>query len=286
VRNNFDIDAYVQYGKKVAAAVIELSKTDGASNAAVPYTPLGEGYWEPTAPAYAAAAVPGWANNRTILPGSTNNTTPAAPLVFSKEAGSPFYNMVKELYDISQTLTAEQTATALYYRDNPGFGGGHYLSIIKQVLEQENPQLDFTALVFTKASIAIVDAGIGCWKAKYQYNQERPITYIRDVLGYPNWNALFGTPNFPDFPSGHSTIAGSFTEILASLFGSHYSFTNHTYDYLGMAPRSFNSFDELAKEIGDSRVYAGIHYTYSCVAGRKQGEKIGQNILNKLKFKK
>jgi len=33
-------------------------------------------------------------------------------------------------------------------------------------------------------------------------------------------------------------------------------------------------------------VYAGIHYTYSCVAAREMGNKIGQNILNKLHFKK
>ena len=99
--------------------------------------------------------------------------------------------MVKEVYDISQTLTPEQTAIALYYRDNPGFGGGHYLSILKQVLEQEQPQLDFTAVAFAKASIAIVDAGIGCWKTKFTYNVERPITFIRNILGYTTWNPLF-----------------------------------------------------------------------------------------------
>jgi len=30
--------------------------------------------------------------------------------------------MVKEVYDISQTLTPEQTATAFILSDNPGFG--------------------------------------------------------------------------------------------------------------------------------------------------------------------
>jgi len=284
---NHEFQGSVQFGKAVAQLIFDWSKTDGAANANAPYTlPVGPGLWVPTPPALAAPFGPYWGNNRLMVTGSLNGSTQPAPPSYSTDPTSDYYKMVKEVYDISQSLTPEQTAIGLYYRDNPGFGGAHYLSILRQILEQEQPRLDFTAIAFTKASIAIVDAGIGCWKAKYQYNQERPITYIRDVLGYPNWNALFGTPNFPDFPSGHSTIAGSFTEILASLFGSHYSFTNHTYDYLGMAPRSFNSFDELAKEIGDSRVYAGIHYTYSCVAGRKQGEKIGQNILNKLKFKK
>ena len=55
---------------------------------------------------------------------------------------------------------------------------------------------------------------------------------------------------------------------------------------MAMAPRSFNSFDELTQEIGTSRVYAGIHYRISCERAALQGKKIGQNIENKLKFLK
>ena len=98
--------------------------------------------------------------------------------------------------------------------------------------------------------------------------------------GHPEWNTLFDTPPFPDFPSGHSTIVGSFGEILKGFFGNNYHFTNHAYDYLCMAPRSYNSFDELAKEIGDSRVYAGIHYRYSCEKGCEQG-RLGLHFTNK-----
>jgi hypothetical protein len=146
--------------------------------------------------------------------------------------------------------------------------------------------LDFTAYAFAKASIAIIDAGIGCYKIKYQYNQMRPIKYIREVLGQTTWNPVFPTPNFPDFPSAHSTIAGSFGEIMEDLFGSDYSFTDHTYDYLGMAPRNYASFDALVQEIGDSRLYAGIHYRLSCESGAQQGKKIGQNINHTVKFLK
>jgi hypothetical protein len=190
------------------------------------------------------------------------------------------------VYDISQTLTPEQTATALYYRDNPGFGGGHYLSIVKQVLEQENLQLDSTAIVFAKASIAIIDAGIGCWKTKYTYNLERPITYIRNILGHATWSPLFPTPNFPEWTSGHAAIAGAVAETLTGFFGNNYHLTNHTYDYLGMAPRTYTSFYRMAQDISDSRVYAGIHYSKSCAEGTVQGIKIAQNINSRLKFLK
>jgi hypothetical protein len=277
----------VQFGKSIAQLIFDWSKTDGSADANAPYTPpVGPGLWVPTPPALAAPFGPYWGNNRLMVQGSLDGSTPLAPPVYSTDPSSDYYKMVKEVYDISQTLTPEQTAIALYYRDNPGFGGGHYLSILRQVLQQENPQLDFTAMAFAKVSIGIVDAGIGCWKIKYQYNQERPITYIRGVLGYSTWNSLFPAPNFPDFTSAHSAIAGVFSAILTDLLGNNYHFTDHSYDYLGMAPRPYDSFDALAQEIGAARLYAGIHYRISCERGVKVGGIIGQNINNKLKFKK
>jgi hypothetical protein len=275
----------VQFGKTVAQLVFDWSKNDGASEANNPYSPpVGAGLWAPTPPAYAAAFGPYWGNNRLMVTGSLAGSEPAAPPAFSTDPSSDYYQMVKEVYDVSQSLTAEQTAIALFFRDNPGYGGGHYLSILKQIFEQEQLQLDFTAYAFAKSCIAIIDAGIGCWKTKYQYNQERPIRYIREVLGHPSWNPLFPTPNFPDFPSGHADIAGALSEILTGLFGTNYHFTDHSYDYLGMAPRSYNSFNEMVDEIGISRVYAGIHYRISCERGAWQGKKIGQNTNQKLHF--
>ncbi len=285
--DNEEFQRSVDFGKAVAQEVFNWSKNDGASNANAPYTPpVGPGLWAPTPPAFAAAFGPYWGNNRLMVANSLNGVAPQAPPAYSEDPSSDFYNMVKEVYDVSQALTSEQTAIAVYYRDNPGFGGGHYLSTLKQVLVQENPQLDFTAYAFAKVSIGIIDAGIGCFKTKYQYNQERPIKYIREVLGHPSWNPVFPTPNFPDFTSAHSTIAGAFGEIMKGLFGSNYHFTDHTYDYLGMPPRSFTSFDAMVKEIGDSRVYAGIHYRLSCERGAQQGRKIGKNINKTVKFLK
>ena len=275
------------FGKAVAQLVFDWSKTDGASHASDPYPlPAGPGLWVPTPPAFAPATAPYWGKNRLMVPGSLTGSTPVAPPAYSTDPSSDFYKMVKEVYDVSQTLTPEQKAIGLYYRDNPGYGGGHYLSILMQVLIQEKSSLDFAALAYAKAGIACVEAGIGCWQIKYQYNIERPITYIAGVLNYPSWTPLFATPAFPEYASGHATVAGSFTKVMTSLFGEHYHFTNHTYDYLGMAPRSFNSFKDLANEISAARVYAGIHYRISCERGQAAGEKIGANIDAKLNFKK
>ena len=74
--------------------------------------------------------------------------------------------------------------------------------------------------------------------------------------------------------------------MFSKLFGPNYSFTLHTYDNLGMAPRPYQSFDEMADDIGKARVYAGIHYTISCEEGTKQGKRIAESVLNIVKFKK
>jgi hypothetical protein len=281
------IQRSVKFGREVAQLIFDWSKTDGYTKANAPYTPpVGLGLWAPTPPAFAAAFGPYWGNNRLFVPGSLDASYPSAPPAYSTDPSSDYYKMVKQVYDLSQSLTSDQTALAIFYRDYPGFGDGHYQSILKQILQQENSKLDFSAVAYAKTSIACVDAGIGCWKTKFRYNQERPVKYIREVLGHPSWSPLFDNPPFPDFPSGHSTIAGSFAEILKGFFGNSYHFTDHTYDYLGMSPRSYTSFDELAKEVSESRVYAGIHYRYSCDKGCEQGRKIGKNINRKLKFLK
>jgi hypothetical protein len=274
-------------GKDIAQLIFAWSLTDGADHANDAYTwPTDPGSWVPTPPALAVPFGPYWKNNRLMVAGSLDGSAPPPPPSYSTTPGSGYYNMVKEVYDISQTLTPEQTAIGLYFRDNPGFGGGHYLSILKQVLQKEQPNLDISAFAWAKTGVGLVDGGIGCWTAKYQYNLERPITYIRNVLGHTTWNPLFATPAFPEYPSGHSTAAGVIAETLTELLGDNYEFTIHSYDFLGMAPRHYTSFYQMADEIGKSRVYAGIHNTAACVEGTKQGIRIAQNINSKLKFLK
>jgi hypothetical protein len=286
--DNATFQRSVDFGKAVAKLIFDWSKTDGYStNINKSYTPPeGPGLWAPTPPGFAPAFGPYWGTHRLFVAGSLEGTAPPAPPKYSTDPSSNYYKMVKEVYDISQKLTQDQIALALFYRDYPGFGDGHYISILKQLLEQKQPTLDFAAMVCAKAGIACVDAGIGCWKIKFHYNQERPVRYIREVLGHREWKPLFDTPPFPDFPSGHSTIAGSFGEILKDFFGNTFPFSDHTYDYLGMKPRAYDSVHELVKEICDSRVYAGIHYTQSCTAAAEQGRKIAQNINNTLEFGK
>ena len=114
----------------------------------------------------------------------------------------------------------------------------------------------------------------------------RPVTYIQTVMGYPGWTTVIPTPNHPEFPSGHAVTNSAVIEMLKNMFGENFQLTLHTYDYLGLPSRSYNSFDEMGKEMSDSRVYGGLHYQATCDKSRLQGKKVGQNILSTVKFLK
>lgn len=277
-----------EFGTAVAEKIFAWSQTDGYQHANDPYTPSGGvGSWTNTAPNPAGMAEPYWGNNRHFVQGSDIGTASPLPPPYSTDPNSDYYKMVKEVYDVSQTLTPEQIATALYFRDNPGFPNAtNYISTFSQIMHVENPQLDSYALAQAKVSIAFAEAMINCWKIKYTVLQDRPTRYIRDVLGHSSWNPLLATPPHPEFPSAHSQMAGAVAYVMTTLFGDNYEFTLHTYDNLGMAPRTYASFDQMAEDIGKARVYAGIHYSYSVVEGKKQGERIAANVLNILKFRK
>ena len=151
---------------------------------------------------------------------------------------------------------------------------------------QAKARLDEAALAYVKTGIASYDAGLICFIQKYKVNLVRPINYIRNVMGYAEWNALFNTPGHPEFPSAHSVIGAVNASMLTDVFGKNFQFTLNTYEYLNLPSRSYNSFYQMGKEMADSRVLAGIHYQASCDKGRWLGERVGENILRKIDFLK
>ncbi|TMI92915.1 MAG: vanadium-dependent haloperoxidase [Bacteroidetes bacterium] len=290
----------ISFGKDVASRVSFWADNDGYKLQGGAYTPppptLQQPWlWVPTAPAPAAPINPYVSLRRLLVPRSDNGATIASFPSFSTTAGSEFYEMANDVYTKSQSLSAEQKNLALYFRDatEPGYygGSGHYIAILPQIISKSGVALDIAALAFAKSGIAVNDAFVVGFRTKYTFNLLRPITYIRNFMGHPAWSPLFATPNHPEFPSAHSFHAGGFFTGLADVFGDNFEFIDNTYANLStslgtLQPLTFHSFTELKKAIGDSRVYAGIHYAPSCAKGIQLGEKVGQNVLNTLKFLK
>ncbi len=276
----------INFGKEVATRIAVWAATDGSAIINPPYTPpVGFGLWVPTA---STPPVNPFAHQtRLLVPGVANGTALVAPPQYDTVPGSPFFLMVKDVYDKSLVLTTDQIAMAVYHRDAPGYpGGGHFVAVLSQVFAKAKPALDVAAVAYAKVGLGQHEASAICFINKYQYLTVRPITYIRNVMKYGTWSPTIPTPNHPEFPSAHAVNSSAVATMLTNVFGDNFHFTLHTYDYLGLPARSYNSFGEMCKEMADSRVYGGIHYQASCDKGLLQGKKVGMNVLNKVKFLK
>ena len=291
----------VAFGKEVALIVFKWADADGSGNINGQYIPkpqfIGPAFWVQslgtnnrlltTPPNFPQATNPYAEQLRLITPDVSNGTALEPPPAYSTNPASPFFAMVKDVYDKSKALTPAQIAMAIYHRDAPGYpGGGHFVAVLSQVLTKAGSRLDVAALAYAKTGIASFDALTICFVNKYTYNLVRPINYIRNVIRDTTWNSLIITPGHPEFPSAHAVAASSIATMLTDVFGDNFQFTLNTYGYLRFPARSYNSFHEMAKEMADSRVFAGIHYQASCDKGRGLGEKVAQNILDKVKFLK
>jgi hypothetical protein len=275
----------IAFGKEVATRVFNWAATDGSANVNPPYVPpVGFGLWVPTASTPPAG--PYTYQRRKLVPGVANGTELDPPPTFSTTPGSSFYNMVKEVYDASLTLTADQKAMADYFKDVPGYtAGGTYVALISQALDITKPMLDMAALTYVKVGLAMHDAGIVLLTDKYVFNVIRPVTYIRAYID-PAWSTYIPTPNHPEFPSGHSTTGGAALGMMSRIFGEDFHITLHTYDYLNYPSRSYTSFTQMSNEISDSRFYGGLHYRATLDKSTQQGKKVAENILNTVKFLK
>ena len=279
----------VVFGKAIAQAVFNWSVSDGSLTTHPTYVlPTNPGAWQKTFSGFLAPQNPYWGTNRPLMAGSVAASQLDPPPSFSTDPSSPFYAMVQQVFAASQTLTDDQKAQAIFWRDVPGGGHAHWLAIFSQVLTAEGTEamLDKAALVYVKMGITQNDARISCWKAKYHHNLLRPITYIRSVLpGQATWNTFINTPNHPEYPSAHSTFSTAASEVLNKEFGSDYSFTDHTYDFLSLPPRTYTSFNHATKEAGQSRVYGGLHFWPAIAAGNTQGKAIANYMLNHISFR-
>lgn len=257
-----ELQRSADFGKQVANSIFEWSKTDGTLSVNPPYVaPVGPGLWVPTPPAFSPPNNPYGGNNRPIVPNLLNYTMPPPPIAYSEDPSSDFYKMVNQVYNISQTLTADEINIATTWSDIPAnySSAAHFTNIVTQLVVLNKLPLNETALLYAKHGIAINDAAIPIFKSKYQYNLVRPITYVRTVLAKDGWNTVVPTPSNPEYLSGHAVGSQASAEVLKEKFGNRYHFVDRTHDNL-YGSRSYSSFDDYAYEAGWSTVLAGVHY--------------------------
>ncbi|HYO22878.1 MAG TPA: vanadium-dependent haloperoxidase [Flavisolibacter sp.] len=275
------LDKSSAYGKEVATAVIVWAGED-RSNTDKQYTSLtGEGVWTPAT----KAAAPFWSENRPLTKGLPPFSWKQP--VYSKDTGSIFYRMAKEVYTTTSNLTPEQKTIALFWDDSPDGKYmtvyGHWTAILSALVKEHGLALLKGAEAYVRMTIAMHDASILAWKGKYQFHVVRPITYIQQYID-GHWKPLITTPPHPEFPAAHATLSNAAAVALSSLFGEACAIADGSYTDIGMKQRHYPSLREAAREAGMSRLYGGIHYRYSIEQGFLAGAAVAKHINEAVSF--
>lgn len=257
------------FGRSIATAIYNWSTTDHFKLTSEGYMPSNEPWaWVPTPPALAPPVGANLQYSRPFLKYTLKATAPPIPVPFSKETNSDFYKAAWEVYQLggSQSATDANKATAVWWADagGPGFGlpaPYHLLSIVTTVLESQQSGLWKAAEVYAKTGIGIKDGPIINFRAKFQYNLLRPITYIQRYID-PEWTSVLNAPPYPEYTSGLISNYGPVIHVLINEFGD-IAVTDDAYVWRGLPARHFGSLSQLLQEAAYSRIYAGIHYRFT-----------------------
>ncbi len=282
-----------EWGEAVAAVVLARAAADNYKQTrGMPrYSVFKDaGRWTQTPPEYADAVEPHWRLIAPLRMDSAAQCQPPPPPAYSSDSSSTYYLELREVYQVTAGLTAEQDSIAYYWDDNPFVveHKGHFTMANKKITpvghwmgiagilcgRYAKGDAVKVAQVYALTAAAIFDGFISCWHEKYKSRTVRPVTVIREWIA-PTWEPRLQTPPFPEYTSGHSVISAAAEEVLTAAFGE-VPFTDTTeMPYLGMQ-RTFASARAASAEAGISRLYGGIHFRAAIEAGKVQGEQVGQ----------
>lgn len=278
----------IELGRVAAEAILASRQSDGSGATYAYPGSSAPGQWRPTPPAFAPGVLPQWPFVTPFALARADQFRPPAPPALTSAEYAADVEEVRLLGRAEGAVrTPEQTLIARFWADGAGTATppGHWNQVAADVARQRGSSLAENAHLFALLNIAMADAGIASWEAKYSYGLWRPITAIReaDLDGNPtteadpSWIPLLATPPFPSYTSGHSTFSGAAAEVLSFIFGDDTSFTTDTDDLPGVV-RPFTSFVQAAEEAGRSRVYGGIHFEFDNRAGLTAGRAVGRYV--------
>jgi PAP2 superfamily len=298
------IKASQRFADSVGAHILRWSKKDNylQLRTAPKYTVMDvEGRWIPTPPMYAQAVEPHWMKMRTMIMDSASQFRPENPPVFDiKNKNSVFYKALMEVKNTVDSLTDEQKHIADFWDDNPfkmNVTGhvmfatkkfsppGHWMNIVGIGSQKAGADFSTTVAAYAQTAIALYDAFISCWDEKFRSNFVRPESVINKNIS-SEWQPYIQTPPFPSHTSGHATISAAAAESMTYWFGDKLSFTDTSLLEFGISNQEIKSFRLAAKEAAMSRLYGGIHYRFDNEHGTEAGTRLGEFIVQRLKFKK
>ncbi len=271
--------AGLSVGEQAAASVL-AKRADDVVAGTESYRPSAiAGAYVPTATPLALL----WSTRKPWLLASADQLRPGAPPALASENWARDLNEVKDLgAKNSARRTAEQSEIARFWDYSlPPI----YYGVVRSVAEMPGRDVARNARLYAAVTQAMDDALVSVFDAKYHYNFWRPVTAIRnaDLDGNDathreaSWASLIDAPMHPEYPSGHSILAGSVGAVLKADLGPAASPTLVTTSPTAKGgPRRWSNPDEFVREVSDARVYGGIHYRTATEVGADMGRRIGE----------
>ena len=284
--NSESIQRGIEWGQTVADAIWAWRSNDGFSNVQPPFTGgLAPGQWRPTPPAYALGLAPQMDQMTPWVIASPSQFRPAGPNPLASTRYAADLNETETTGSAtSTTRTGDQTLYVQFWNSTnpPDF----WDPVATRLSAERHLTLSDNARLLALLNMALADAVIGCWDAKYTYDSWRPITAIQlaDTDGNPattadtGWTPIIATPPFPEYPSAHSCVSSAASIILAANFGEHVEFSV-TSDGMPTVVRYFDSFSDALDEVTNARVFGGIHFRTACNDGRALGRGVGGYVI-------
>src|SRR5918993_41050 len=247
-----DVEAGLALGQAVGKKAVARAKADGSDATWDPATrPTGPGFWEPTPPRFVETPLNPLAGSwKTWVLESGDQVRPAAPPEYGSAAWQAELKMVQEL---TANRSFEQERAALWWDDHsPPTLLNEWAH---EQIGKEGLDLPHAAQVLADLQVAVADAAIAVWDAKFTWWTPRPITED------PTLDVLFPPPPYPAYPSGYSGLMGAGTTVVGHYF-----------------PDVADEMANRAWEAAASRAWAGIHYVIDDDAALTMGRQIGRLV--------
>jgi membrane-associated phospholipid phosphatase len=244
-----DVSAGRMIGMQVAALAIARGKSDRSDAKWSGSVPQGPGRWQGTNPIAPMAGT--W---QPWVMSSASEFRPAAPpAADSDEVASA----LKELKSFARTPKSNHRAV---YWEVHGGARAHTLwnEIARMKLLEQGESPIMASRVLAAVNIALIDAGIACWDAKYTFWYARP-PHVDSEL-----KTVFPPPNHPSYPAAHGCFSTAAATVLAAIF-----------------PNDRDRLLALGKEAAEARVWAGIHYRFDIDAGQEIGRRVAERTLER-----
>jgi hypothetical protein len=287
-------DHGVELGQRAATELLALRQSDGATAVTSYPGSTDPGKWRPTPRADTgpeavplAALSPEWRLLTPFAlarPGELRPEPP--PALTSSEFTIAFLQVKGDGALTSVTRSDDQTELALFWSQPLDAA---FNRLARTLAKRQALPLVAEARLLALLNVALADAVIASWDAKYRYGFWRPVSAIRssDDFGNPNavanptWAPLVETPNSPEYPNELSASGAAALRVLVDVLGGDdIAFALDSSATIRI--RKFASLSVAEDELTDSARYSGASFKFSAEAGRKLGQQVGDRVVRSI----